>query len=97
MKSNQTMNMCLLTGVVIAIALTTGCASGPTRVEADYGNSVRAMQRAQVLDPVAAATVDTTPVTTTDGQRMENVLNTYRNSVGEPESTSKTIEFDIGE
>jgi type IV pilus biogenesis protein CpaD/CtpE len=97
MKSNQTMNMCLLTGVVIAIALTTGCASGPTRVEADYGNSVRAMQRAQVLDPVAAATVDTTPVTTTDGQRMENVLNTYRNSVGEPTSTSKTIEFDIGE
>ena len=97
MKSNQTMNMCLLTGVVIAIALTTGCASGPTRVEADYGNSVRAMQRAQILDPVAAATVDTTPVTTTDGQRMENVLNTYRNTVGEPTSTSKTIEFDIGD
>jgi type IV pilus biogenesis protein CpaD/CtpE len=97
MKSNQTMNMCLLTGVVIAIALTTGCASGPTRVEADYGNSVRAMQRAQVLDPVAAATVDTTPVTTTDGQRMENVLNTYRNTVGEPTSTSQTIEFDIGD
>lgn len=97
MKSNQTMNMCLLTGVVIAIALTTGCASGPTRVEADYGNSVRAMQRAQILDPVAAATVDTTPVTTTDGQRMENVLNTYRNTVGEPASTSKTINFDIGD
>ena len=65
MKNNQTMNMCLLTGVVIAIALTTGCASSPTRVEADYGNSVRAMQRAQILDPVAAATVDTTPITTT--------------------------------
>jgi len=97
MKSNQTMNMYLLTGVVIAIALTTGCASGPTRVEADYGNSVRAMQRAQILDPVAAATVDTTPVTTTDGQRMENVLNTYRNTVGEPASTSKTINFDIGD
>ncbi len=97
MKSNQTMNMCLLTGVVIAIALTTGCASGPTRVEADYGNSVRAMQRAQILDPVAAATVDTTPVTTTDGQRMENVLNTYRNTVGEPANTSKTINFEIGD
>jgi len=96
MKNNQTMNICLLTGIVMAIALTTGCASGPTRVEADYGNSVRAMQRAQVLDPVAAATVDTTPVTSTDGQRMEAVMQTYRESVGSPAETAKTIDFEIG-
>ena len=97
MKSNQTMNICLLTGIVMAIALSTGCASGPTRVEEDYGNSVRAMQQAQVLDPVAAATVDTTPITSTDGQRMEAVLQTYRESVGSPTETSKTIDFEIGD
>jgi len=97
MKSNQTMNICLLTGIVMAIALTTGCASGPTRVEEDYGNSVRAMQRAQVMDPVAAATVDTTPVTSTDGQRMEAVMQTYRESVGSPTETSKNIDFNISE
>jgi hypothetical protein len=96
MKSNQTMNICLLTGIVMAIALTTGCASGPTRVEEDFGNSVRAMQQAQVMDPVAAATVDTTPVTSTDGQRMEAVMQTYRESVGSPAETGKTIDFDIG-
>lgn len=97
MKNTQMMNICLLTGIVMAIALTTGCASGPTRVEADYGNSVRAMNRAQIMDPVAAATSDTTPVTTTDGQRMEAVLETYRNSVGEPSETAKTIQFEIGD
>ena len=97
MKSTQTLNICLLTGIVMAIALTTGCASGPTRVEEDYGNSVRAMRQAQTMDPVAAATVDTTPVTSTDGQRMENVLKTYRQSVGRPSETGKTIEFDISD
>jgi hypothetical protein len=97
MKNNQTMNICILTGIVMAIALTTGCASGPTRVEADYGNSVRAMRQAQIMDPVAAATVDTTPVTSTDGQRMEAVMQTYRESVGSPAETSKTIDFEIGE
>jgi hypothetical protein len=95
MKTTQTMNICLLTGIVMAIALTTGCASGPTRVEEDYGNSVRAMRQAQVMDPVAAATVDTTPVTATDGQRMEAVLQTYRESVGSPAETAKTIDFAI--
>jgi len=97
MKSTQTLNICLLTGIVMAIALTTGCASGPTRVEEDYGNSVRAMRQAQTMDPVAAATVDTTPITSTDGQRMENVLKTYRQSVGSPAETGKTIEFDISD
>jgi hypothetical protein len=90
MKSNQTMNICLLTGIVMAVALTTGCASGPTRVEKDYGNSVRAMNRAQTLDPVAAATPDTTPITTTDGQRMENVLREHRTRVSVP-----TIQTDV--
>jgi hypothetical protein len=97
MKSKQTLNICLLTGIVMAIALTTGCASGPTRVEADYGNSVRAMRQAQIMDPVAAATADTTPVTSTDGQRMENVLKTYRESVGSPVETGKSIEFNISD
>ncbi len=97
MKSNQIMNTCLLTGIVMVIALTTGCASGPTRVEADYGNSVRAMRQAQIMDPVAAATADTTPITSTDGQRMEAVLQTYRESVGSPTETAKTIDFNIGD
>ena len=93
MKNNQLMNICLLTGIVMAIALTSGCASGPTRVEADYGNSVRAMNRAQVLDPVAAATPDTTPISSTDGQRMENVLHEHRTRVSKP--TVQTDVFDV--
>ena len=70
---------------------------GPTRVEEDFGNSVRAMRQQQVMDPVAAATVDTTPVTSTDGQRMERVLETYRQSVGEPQEVSKPITFEVSQ
>jgi hypothetical protein len=93
MKSNQTINLCLLTGIVMAIALTSGCASSATRVEADYGNSVRAMRQAQTLDPVAAATPDTTAITSTDGQRMENVLREHRTSVSKP--TVQNDVFDV--
>lgn len=83
MNTNKTMNMCLLTGIVMAIALTAGCASGPTRVEEDFGNSVRAMRAAQTADPVAAVAPDTNPVETTDGQRMENALEAYREDTGD--------------
>ncbi|MEJ2137947.1 MAG: hypothetical protein P8Y61_00610 [Gammaproteobacteria bacterium] len=96
MNTNNTYKMFFLTGVVLAAALTAGCASGPTRVEADYGNSVRAMRQAQTLDPVAAAAPDTTPVMTTDGQRMENALKSYRENVGRPAAVSDTIDFEVG-
>lgn len=96
MNTNHTFKMCFLTGIVLAAALTAGCASGPTRVEADYGNSVRAMRQAQTLDPVAAAAPDTSPVTTTDGQRMENALKSYRENVGQQTTVSETFQFEVG-
>lgn len=85
-----------LAGLAAVLTLCAACASGPTRVEEDFGNSVRAMRQAQTLDPVAAAAPDLTPVEGTDGQRMENALNTYRTTVGDPAAVSESIEFDIG-
>ena len=95
MNSNHTKFNNLL-GLAAVATLCVACASGPTRVEEDFGNSVRAMRQAQTLDPVAAAAPDLTPVAGTDGQRMENALNTYRTGVGDPAAVSESIEFDIG-
>ncbi len=66
---------------VLAAGLLAGCASGPDRIERDFGNSVRAMTQAQTLDPVAARNPDMTPVGHTDAQRIENVLDNYRKDV----------------
>jgi hypothetical protein len=87
----------VLPALTVALALTSGCASGPDRVADDFGNSVRAMRQAQTMDAVAAAAPDTTPITSTDGQRMENALQTYRESVGQPAAIKDNFDFEVSE
>ena len=81
--------------IVLATGLMAGCASAPNRVADDFGNSVRAMNQAQILDPVAASNPDMTPVDTTDGVRMENALETYREDVAKPEETRQSLIFRV--
>ena len=90
-------NSAVLTALVIGTTLLAGCASGPTKVEDDFGNSVRAMRQAQIMDPVAAAAPDTTPVTSTDGQRMDNALKAYRENVGKPAAVNEDFNFDVSQ
>lgn len=97
MNSKYKTSSAVLTALVIGATLVSGCASGPTRVEDDFGNSVRAMRQAQTLDPVAAAAPDTTPITSTDGQRMENALRSYRESVGNPAAIKDDFDFEVSE
>jgi outer membrane murein-binding lipoprotein Lpp len=97
MNSNHKINSVVLTALVIGTTLLVGCASGPTRVDEDFGNSVRAMRQAQTMDAVAAAAPDTTPIMSTDGQRMENALQSYRKSVGEPAAVKDDFNFQVSE
>ena len=87
----------IATAVVALSALTTGCASGPDRVDDDFGNSVRAMRQAQTMNPATIDNPDMTPVTYTDGQRMENALKSYRENVGNPVKTQQPINIQIGD
>jgi len=97
MNSINKINGLILPTLAAALALTAGCASGPDRVEEDFGNSVRAMRQAQTMDVVAAAAPDTTPITSTDGQRMENALQSYRESVGQPAAVQDSFDFNVGD
>ena len=91
-------NISTLTMIGVAMtSLLAGCAAGPNHVEKDFGNSVRAMNQAQILDPVTAYNPDMTPVMTTDGQRMENVLRAYRPIVGDPASVAETLDVSVGD
>ncbi len=90
-------NKSIFTAVAITIAsgVSVGCASGPDRVAADHGNSVRAMRRAQTADPLTLITTDTAPVETTDGQRLEVVLDSYRTDTSNRQNVEQPINISI--
>ena len=87
----------IATAAVALSALTTGCASGPDRVADDFGNSVRTMRQAQTLNESTIDNPDLTPVSHTDGQRMQNALNSYRENVGNPIQTQRPLEINISD
>jgi hypothetical protein len=92
-------NAILLTIAIVTIAaMTSGCAGNLENTESDFGNSVRAMNRAQTIDLSKVVAPDTTPIDATDGQRMDIALQTYRESVGNPAKiTDSRIQLDIDE
>jgi len=85
----------LAVGSILIAAVVTGCASSATRVEEDFGNSVRAMKSAQTMNPEASE--DMRPVMTTDGQRMDNALQTLRDYVGSPERITEDIDLNVSD
>ncbi len=66
-------SLMLLMGSSLSLLL--GCATSP-KTDAEFGNSVRQMVRSQKV----FVAVDETPVDEGDGQRLEAVLEAYRES-----------------
>ena len=60
----------------------TGCALGPTRVEADYGRSVSFATASQILDP--AAQENLAPVYGFDGKAAAATIERYQTSFEKP-------------
>ena len=83
--------------LALLAATLAGCASGPTAVEEDFGNSVRAMIRGQTLDPAASERNGSTPPDVSDGQRAEGVLEAYRKDVSAPSEVGRGIDVRVGE
>ena len=76
----------LVFSLAISSVVITGCATNePTATELDFGNSVRAMQRAQMLNPQEALLPDPNPVDHGDGVRLNNVLEVYQTGVSTPD------------
>lgn len=91
------MNMSRLILTVSALLLA-GCATtDPSRVEADFGNSVRQMTSAQILDPAAAQNPPTELPSGLDPGNAEAVLGVYREHVGDPEEVEKAFEIDAND
>ena len=91
----KTLSKTTMAAMLLAMLGLAGCHSNA--VEADFGNSVRAMRQAQTMNPATIDNPDTTPVTYTDGQRMENALKSYRENVGNPVQTQRPLQINIDE
>ncbi|HEX9877800.1 MAG TPA: hypothetical protein VGC50_14200 [Gammaproteobacteria bacterium] len=74
------------------IAALAACAAYP-RTEADFGNSVRHMVRSQT---VVTGPVDTAPVESGDGERLNGVLEAYRTDVSRTEEAPPPVAVQFG-
>jgi hypothetical protein len=75
-----------LAWLAVAVLLTAGCTFGPTRLEADYGNSLSLAKFQQVLDPMAARNLE--PVYGFDGVAASRTMTifgeTFRRRIDDP-------------
>ncbi len=84
--------------LISGLIFITGCSTtstDPVRVEQDYGNSVRNMVQAQILDPEAAENPPEEAPTGLDGRNAEAVLKSYRGDVSKPKQVDKPVQINI--
>jgi type IV pilus biogenesis protein CpaD/CtpE len=92
-KHLSTLRIALLGALVAA----PGCATQESAVEADFGNSVREMIRAQTYDPSTLDQPSRVPVTGIDGEHAGYVLDTYRTDLGKPATITQQIQINVSE
>lgn len=79
--------------VLAALGALTGCAT--TALEADYGNSVGSLIKAQTANPATLTSPGTEPVTGVDPDYASNVLTEFRKDVSKPEKVREPIEMAV--
>jgi type IV pilus biogenesis protein CpaD/CtpE len=77
--------------VLLAVAALQGCATGPEKTEADFGNSVHRMIAIQKNEPPV-----TNRPSSYDGRQAEKVLQTYRGTVGSHEQLKQDVMMNMG-
>ena len=73
-----------------------GCAS-QTAVEADFGNSVKQVLGAQIANPERVANPPSEMPAHTMGPRLNNALEVYQQSVGDPRTINESISVGTGQ
>ncbi len=89
---------CFIPGVILLTGMILGCSTAstdPVRVEADFGNSVRNMVDAQIIDHEAANALYAEPVIGMDGVRAEKVLRDHRSAESNPEAVNEPVDLNI--
>lgn len=89
--------LALYPAITLAVLLAAGCAStDPTRVEEDFGNSVRHMVREQTQNPQAAENPAMELPNGMDGQKGDVILEAFRADVARPGEVARPIKINAG-
>ena len=80
-----------------AALLLTACATEPTMTEQNFGQSVRQMVNAQTYDPSTLSAPSEATIERTDGQMLEAALESYRETVADPNSVGSEITINVGQ
>ena len=80
----------------LALAACTGSMTKPTATEADFGNSVASVVKAQTANPQTLTNPSTEAVTGVDPDYASNVIEAMRESVSKPEEVKQPIAIRIG-
>lgn len=81
-----------LAGIIIAFS---GCSEAPSKVDANYGESVRQAQTSQILYPDAGENLE--PCEGLDGQAAAIVMDEYRKGFTKEEKKKSIISTILGE
>lgn len=88
----------LMLTILFLMATSVGCTgTGPKKVEQDFGNSVRQMVAGQTMDRETAENPDPDGPDSGDGDRLNNVLESYRGDVAKPEEVGQPIVINAGQ
>ena len=88
----------LYSTVVVTLPLGLGaCVAEPTLTETNFGDSVRQMIEVQTYDQSTLTTPSTDSVDSSDGQRLENVLEAYRTDVAKPAAVNENVVINVGQ
>lgn len=79
----RTLTIIFTSLAAFALMSISGCET-KTGTERDYGNSVSLMIQSQTADPNAAMLPDPNAIDTGDGQRLNTVMESYREPAPEP-------------
>ncbi len=92
----MTRNIILIISLLIAGVLTSGCSSEPTTPEPEFGSAVRNTMQSQIHDFGAAMQPSPEPLEGSDADRLNAVLNAYREDVAKPAETQRPITLQLG-
>jgi hypothetical protein len=82
--------------VLAALIVIAGCANTKSATEADFGNSMASLVKAQTADPATLSSPSTEPVTGVDPDYANGVIGAMRESVGKPEEVQQPIQIRVG-
>jgi ABC-type amino acid transport substrate-binding protein len=86
----------LATIVAFAACTDTSTMTAPSATEADFGNSVDSLIKAQTADPATLSNPSTTPVTGVEPDYAGNVVKAMRESAAKPAEVKQPIEIRVG-